>query len=177
MVDMVVEDGTGLSNANSYVTLQEAEDYLSIKSASAFEIWDAELDQENYLMQATRVLDQRAHFTGYKTVSTSALRWPRSGVSDRDGVSLSYDVIPNPIKAATIEIAYHLLSQNIDPSLPTQTSDGQISSIKADVIEIKYVSGTAGPVNHFPLGINSILQGLGSIATGVGSKFGRILRA
>lgn len=177
MVDMVVEDGTGLTNSNSYVTLQEAEDYLSIKSASAFEIWDAEIDQENFLMLATRLLDQRANFQGSKTVQASALRWPRTGVSDRDGISLAYDEVPPAIKAATIEIAYHLLSQNVDPSLPTQKSDGQIASIKADVVEIKYVAGTAGPVNHFPLGLNDIMQGLGSIPTGNGSKFGRILRA
>lgn len=178
MVDMVVEDGTGLSNANSYVTTTEAEDYLSVKSATAFALWDAELEQENYLMWATRLLDQRANFQGSKSVSTSALRWPRTGVRDRDGISLAYDEIPPAIKAAVIEIAFNLVSKAVDPSAPAADPTGALKRVKADVVEVEYVQGSATPgSDYFPFGINEILSGLGSISTGTGSRFGKILKA
>ena len=178
MVDMVVEDGTGLTNANSYVSVQEADDYLSIKSATAYALWDAELEQENYLMWATRLLDQRANFQGRKSESTSALRWPRSGVTDRDGISLAYDEVPPAIKAATIEIAFNLISKGVDPSAPAADPTGALKRVKADVVEVEYVQGSASPgSDYFPAGINEILSGLGSLSTGTGSRFGKILRA
>jgi len=178
-VTFTVEDGTGLPGANSYASLTEASDYLAIKPNSTT-AWEALTtgNKQSYLMWATRLLDQRAVFRGVKTVEDSGLRWPRTGVYDRDGLAVPYDEVPAPIKAATIEIAYHLLSQSVDPSAPSASSGGEIKRLKADVVEIEYVEGTAGNTsNYFPVGVNDILAGLGSLQGGGGSRFGRILKA
>lgn len=180
MVAMVVEDGTGLSNANSYSSVAEADDYLSIKAATLYAVWSAlnTTQKEGYLMWATRLLDQRANYQGSKSVSTSALRWPRTGVTDRDGISLAYDEIPPAIKSATVEIAYNLVSKAVDPSAPAADPTGALKRVKADVVEVEYVEGSASPgSDYFPYGINEILSGLGSISTGTGSRFGKILKA
>jgi hypothetical protein len=177
-VAFVVEDGTGLSNATSYVTVVEARDYISIKPTNAK--WDALADEqvEAYLMWATRLLDQRAFFYGQKAVQSSALRWPRSGVMDRDGISVPYDTIPEPIKAATIEIAFFLCTQSVDPSTGLPQTSGAIKSIKADVVEIVYDDGRYQDPTLFPLGINDLLLGYGSLQTSTtGSSFGRVVRA
>lgn len=181
MVTFVVEDGSGVAFANSYVTLDEADDYLSIKGASA-DAWIALTDEEKeeYLMWATRLLDQRADFEGHLTYTDplQTLRWPRSGVMGRDCISVEIDVIPNPIKAATIEIAWHLFSQQVDPSLGTSTGSGEIKRIKADVLEIEYqVSGDVDTVSPFPKGINAILWPLGSLAITGTSNAVKILKA
>lgn len=178
---MIVEDGTGLTNSNSYASLSEAEDYLTIKGAfgeSWFELGSSE--QEFYLQWSSRLLDQRANFVGSKYVQESALRWPRQGAVDRDGISLPYDEIPVRIKDATIEIAYHLLSKGLDPSgQPTTDSSGKIKKIKADVVEIEYesVKAVSEVAMYFPFGINQLLSPIGSIPSGNGSRFGRILKA
>lgn len=176
MAEILVETGTGIVGANSYVTLDEADDYLSLKPT--YSLWENLEEPENYLMWATRLLDQRAMFRGSKAVPESGLRWPRKGVCDRDGLSVPYDSVPFPIKAAVIEIAFNLVSQSVDPSTPSAAAGGQIKRIKADVLEIEYVEGTATSTsNYFPIGINDILSGLGTLQSTSGSKFGRILRA
>lgn len=174
-MELIVEDGTGLLDATSYVSVNEADDYLSVRPN--YNVWDLAENQEELLMWATRLLDQRTSWQGFKQVEGSALRWPRYGAKDRDGMLVPYDSVPVPVKSATIEIAFHLLTQNVDPSAPISTS-GEIKRVKADVVEVEYFEGTArATTNYFPVGINDILFGLGSISTGTGSKFGRILRA
>jgi hypothetical protein len=176
MADFLVETGTGIVGANSYVTTDEADDYLSVKPN--FSVWEELEEPENYLMWAARLLDQRATFRGSKSVATSGLRWPRVGVCDRDGLAVPYDTIPGAIKEAVIEIAFNLVTQGVDPSVSSASAGGEIKRIKADVVEIEYVEGTArNTTNYFPVGINNILAGLGSLQGGSGSRFGRILRA
>jgi len=177
-VAFVVETGAGLSNATSYVSVEEARDYISIKPANAK--WDDLTDEqvEAFLMWATRLLDQRAFYYGHKAVDSSALRWPRAGVVDRDGVSVPYDTIPEPIKDAVVEIAYFLCTQSIDPSTGLPQTAGAIKSIKADVVEIVYDSGRYQDPTFFPIGLNDLLLGYGSMPTSTtGSSFGRVVRA
>lgn len=183
MPAFVVEDGTGLTNATSYVSVAEADDYLSIRPN--IDDW-TDLDsagKQAQLMWATRLLDQRAVFYGKKTVPASALQWPRTGVIDKNGLLVPYDVVPQPIQDATVEIAFYLLVNSIDPSLPPGgggVAGGAIKSIKADVIEIEYTEGSAASAVtiYFPLGINDILAGLGTLrGAGGGRGFGRVLRS
>lgn len=180
MATFVVEDGTGLPNASSYVTTLEADDYMEVKPESTWASLD-ECSKEQYLMWASRLLDQRVTWVGTKTVVTSGLRWPRSGVVDRDGCTIAINEVPPAVKAATIEVANHLYTQDVDPSAPSNAANaGDIKRIKADVIEIEYMEGTpavAVDKNMFPLGLNQILSGLGVLSgTGGGMNFVRILK-
>jgi hypothetical protein len=174
---LIVEDGTIVPNANSYVTVLELDNYMSVRPTTAeWEDLDTS-DKEAYLRWATRLLDQRATFYGHKTDTTSALRWPRIGVTDRDKAPVPYDIVPRPIKDAVIEIAYYMFSQGVDPSVPLSPG-GEIQRVKLAVIEIEYTEGTqSNTLNYFPVGINDILRGLGTIQMGNGSRFGRILRS
>lgn len=173
----VVETGDALADATSYASVAEADDYLSVRPAITSWTALAPSAKEGYLMWSTRLLDQRATYRGSKYSEAGSLRWPRVGATDCDGVTIAYDEIPDDLKAAVIELAFHLVSQGVDPSVPTTTSSGEIQRIKVDVVEIEYVAGTSSGTNYFPVGINTILRCIGSVKTGNGSKFGRILRA
>jgi hypothetical protein len=176
-VTFTVEDGTGMATSNSYVSVSYADDYLVIRPHTAPWLNLSSTDKEKYLMLATRTLDRRAIFRGEKVVPESALRWPRAGASDCDGVGQAYDTVPDAIKHATVELAYNFVFHDIDPSISVSTG-GAIKRIKADVLEIEYQDGTQNSAgNYLPLGINDILRCLGRISTGNGSSFGRILRA
>lgn len=179
MPDFVVEDGTIVDDASSYISMDDADDYLSVKPNSTAWADVEESTRESYLMWATRLLDQRAFFVGSKTDEDSALRWPRQGVIDRDGLLLASDEIPKGIKDATVEIAYHLFSQSVDPSAPPSTSAAAsgIKKIVAAEVSIEYqdAANLVSNNNLFPGGINRILSPYGSLA-GAGSGFGLIRR-
>jgi len=180
-VTFEVETGDGSETANSYCTVAYADDYISIKSNATAWLALTDADVEKYLMWATRLLDQRASYAGTKVYPAGALEWPRAYVYDRNDLPVCNDCVPKQIKDATVEIAWNLFENDVDPSDSGGTSGsagGAIKRIKADVVEIEYTEGTTGTSGgDFPKGINTILSPLGSLrGGGSGMGFGRILK-
>lgn len=167
----VVEDGTGLPNATSYVSVEDADDILTM-NIHAGPAWDA-LDVENkerLLAWASRYLDERARWYGARTVETSGLRWPRTGVVDRDNARIAPNVIPRQLKAATAEMARYLIEEDRS----TERGQDALTRLKADVIELEFSEGYRLP--KVPEHMQYLIAGLGSIAGGSGIKFARIIR-
>lgn len=102
---LVVEDGTGLSTANSYVTVAEADSYLRLRGRAA--TWDAYSPdlKAGHLVAATDYLDAMSTWRGQILTSTQALGWPRGGAIDKWGRFVVAGTVPRLVKAATIEIA------------------------------------------------------------------------
>jgi hypothetical protein len=171
-VTFEVETGTGSETANSYTTVEYADDYLSIKANSATWLALSDTVVQNYLMWATRLLDQRATYAGTKVYPDAALEWPRNYVYDRNDLAVCNDCVPHEIQDAVVEIAYNLFANDIDPSDSggsAGTAGGAIKRIKADVVEIEYTEGTAATSGgNFPPGLNSILAPLGTLGGGGG---------
>lgn len=165
-----VEDGTGLSNSNSYVSVEYADDYLQA-NMHVWPTWDAlsVAEKEYLLIWATRYLDQRVRWNGVKTVLDSALRWPRTGVRDADGNMIDPNTIPPQLKEATAEMARFLLESDRSAERP---QDG-LESIKVDVIELVFNSEYRLPTA--PEQIRLILSGLGYMV-GNGMSFAPIRR-
>jgi hypothetical protein len=167
----VVEDGTGLSTATSYVSVEDADDIIAM-NIHASQTWGAldTTDKEYLLSWASRYLDERTRWFGYRMSETSGLRWPRYGVVDRDGILLSDSAIPKQLKVATAEMARYLIEED----RTTERSQDALSRIKADVIELEFVEGYRLP--QVPTHMGYLLLGLGSISSGNGIKFKRIIR-
>jgi len=133
MADMIVETGSGLANANSYVTLDDADLYHEMRLHVA--TWTAASDdtKEAALMWATRLLDNLIDWSGYKTSETQALRWPRSFTYDLDGYLIESSIIPDFLKSATAEYARNLIDED-----PTGDNDlAGFKKLKIDVLEIE----------------------------------------
>jgi len=164
-----VEDGSNVAGANSYVTLAYAADYFAVDPSSA--TWEALTDEQKqfYLAWATRLLDQKTEWRGFINEDDQALRWPRKGAADRDYRTVNTNEIPNPVKAATCELAKWLMTN--DPTTGQDTD--YLKRIKVDVIEIEYQDGTSQ--SSYPSIINAILEGIGHFRTG-SRGFGRIVR-
>lgn len=165
----IVETGQGIPNANSYVTVAEADAYLEA-NIHAWTKWSAQdqATKEALLIWATRYLDQRVEWNGTPTGNNS-LRWPREGVKDLDGDWIAGDVIPEQLKWATIELAWNLLTT--DSTAPT--SSAGLERLKVDVIELeftKYYTASA-----LPSSVTALLFGLGFFR-GVGG-FAKIRRS
>jgi hypothetical protein len=150
-VTFVVEDGTGKSDATSYVSVAGADqiilDYgLTWPSGSS----DAYIDEQKEIALniGTRYLDTRFNtkWKGRKNSEDQALAWPRVNVVDSDGWIIDNDVIPSQIEQATVEVAVYFSESG--KAFPDLDDEGTISEkkIKIDVIEIhkKFLGGNAG---------------------------------
>jgi hypothetical protein len=171
MATMIVETGAVVANANSYVSLADADAYFEI-DVNFDATWDALTDtvKEQYLMWATRILDQKVQWKGDKTDEDSALRWPRTGVYDRDGNAIDTDAMPVQLTEAVCELIKYLQTTDVTTS---QGADF-LKSVEVDVIKIEYQNG-AGQSTVPPL-FNQILRGLGYYPTPLSSSFARIVK-
>lgn len=101
------------SSANSYITEVDATAYLTAERLYVT-VWTAATtsQREQALIWATLLIDASFDFDGDKTTSTQALRWPRIGMYDADGLSINYDILPSLLKKATSTYALNLLTTN-----------------------------------------------------------------
>jgi hypothetical protein len=150
--------------------VEDAEDYFAIDpNATAFLALD-DADTEAYLAWASRILDQKTRWRGSKTVETSGLRWPRTGVTDKDGNVVGRNVVPQPVKDATCELARFLMDYN---PAQGQGSDN-LKRIAVDVVEIEYQEGTGQ--YDWPSLISQILRPLGTFSGSGAMGFGKIYK-
>lgn len=117
---LIVEDGTGRSDADSYVALVYAAAYHTAMGNPAWSAADPAV-QESALRRATQYLDTRYRFAGEQLTTAQALAWPR-------------DVAPWPVKRvmdACCELALRALSGPLysdqDASAVTRETVGPIT--------------------------------------------------
>jgi len=99
-------------DANSYVTLADAEAIMEKRLHKSAWTSAADADKITALVWATSILDRSMDWDGSKYDEDSALRWPRSGISDQDGIYIDEDAIPIFLQEATTVFAFYLLSED-----------------------------------------------------------------
>lgn len=104
-----VEDGTGKSNADSYVSAADATTYHAAYGNAA---WAALTDasKEVALRKATRYIDTHYKFRGTKKLSTQALEWPRYDYATDD---IDETWPPLRLKNACCELAFLSLTNDL----------------------------------------------------------------
>lgn len=135
---IMVEDGTGLPDANSYVSVADAEEYatdrgLTFASAST-------LLKEAALIRATTAIDAsyRSQFPGWKADGRGqALEWPRTDAYDRDLNLIPSNEVPIEVVQATIEAAVRELAVP-GSTMPDLERGGAIKSVKAGSVAVEY---------------------------------------
>lgn len=170
---LIVETGSVVTSANSYASLAFADAYFEFDS-NALVPWTALSDEskEQYLQFATRVLDQKVQWKGRKTKETSPLRWPRTGVYDRDNIAVDSDEIPDQLKECVCEMAKYLMSGE-DPTIGQGAE--YIKKVVVDVVEVEYQDGSAQ--TSLPSILRNLLRGLGTYPSALGNMFARIVKA
>ena len=149
--------------------VEEADDILA-QNIHVFPAWNAlpTEDKERLLAWASRYLDDRTRWAGYRAVAASGLRWPRTGVVDRDGRAIGSNEIPHALKVGTAELARHLM---VADRSAERDQDG-LSRLKADAIELEFKDGYILP--KVPEHLRFVLAGLGVVNTGGGVHCKRI---
>lgn len=111
---LIVEDGTGLADADSYISLVDARAYAS-KYGYVLPIDDDEADV--MLRKGTLYVDlYESSFSGSRLNDTQALAWARVNAYKCSGynqIPIASDSIPNEIKCAQV-IAANAYSANVD---------------------------------------------------------------
>lgn len=171
-ITFTVEDGSVVAGANSYVSVAEADDIITVNIHQST-AWLAltNTNKEYLLIWATRTLDAYVDWEGVKTDEDSALRWPRTGVTDRDGNAVGVNEIPEQVKQATALLASSLREKDRSGE---QGKDG-VKRVKADVVEVELDSNYR--IGMLTDDLAFLLKGLGIVNTGSSLGFGQIVRS
>lgn len=101
----VVEDGTGVSNANAYISVAFYRAYFADRGRDV----SAQTDQQvqGFIVRATDFVESRfgQRYQGTRKTLTQALGMPRTGMT-LDGVTLSSDAVPSMFSMGIAEYAF-----------------------------------------------------------------------
>lgn len=134
-VNLIVEDGSGISDSNSYCDLDFALEYCVNHGYTSW-IDMTEDEQKVYLIKGTSFVDNFYEWKGYKRTSAQSLEFPRNGLIDNNRTEILG--IPNNLKKAVIEAAFINLSSEVDNLFVSRDENGAIKRQKVDELEVEY---------------------------------------
>lgn len=133
---LIVEDGTGLSTAESYISVADADTYFAARANAT---WAALLTaaKEAALRAATDYMEGRYGqlWKGARTSETQALSWPRYDVCVH-GFAVASDAVPVPVARACADLA---VRASADDLLADQGA--QVTQETVGPISVSYAPG------------------------------------
>lgn len=133
---IIVEDGSIVANANSYVTEAELTTYATARGVTLT------TDTEVLLIKAMDYIESLS-YKGVKRERDQPLQWPRFNVCV-DGYYLESTTIPEELKNGLMQTAI-AIEENNDP---LQVLPRNVKREKTDVIEVEYFGGNAVDINR-----------------------------
>lgn len=162
------------SNANSYLTVAEAQTYFDSRAPVAG--WENADSQEALVIMATRTLDMllsgsRIYVPGTKgqvgyyrigprwsgapTTTSQPLAWPRTGMYNRNGGAIADNVIPQDLKNATAELAGALGTKDL--LVDDANAVAGISSVRAGSVSVSFDTSVAMVTKMIPDAVIAML--------------------
>jgi hypothetical protein len=166
----VVEDGTGLATATSYVSVADAITYHADRGNTS---WALALTaaQEIALIRATQAVDARGlgRFIGSRLTAEQGLEWPRTDAVDINGFEIDEDEIPSAVKKAVCEGA--LVELGSQGSLqPSSDRGGMITRERVEgAVDISYLPGAPTGTTY-----SAYLEALNPVLSSSGIKVVRV---
>jgi len=146
-MSLITEDGTGLINSESYVSVTDCATYFSNRGITNWATITT-AQQEQALRRATDYMTQayRSKWKGRRVLITQALDWPRVGVvlDDFGGsqgqnnfgsyglFQVLYTIVPIPVVNACCELAFRAAAGELAPDLDRETVSETVGSIKTE---------------------------------------------
>lgn len=148
---MIVEDGTIVANADSYMTVAEFKTYWLGRNDT---VCNDDPSIEASLVISTQYIDDNC-FKGSIVSDAQSLAWPRSKVYDKEGRLIASNVIPQSLKNALAEYAKRQLSESIAPD-PSNSGDVTYQRDKLGSMETEthYQEDSSTTTKKFPLADN-----------------------
>lgn len=127
MATIIVEDGTGKTDANSYASEAELTTYAADRGITI-------TGTNNQLLILAMDYIESQNFKGTKNTKAQALQWPRYGVYI-DNYHVDNDEIPVLLKEAQMEAALSI-DASVDPLANIERS---VKKEKLDTLEVEYM--------------------------------------
>jgi len=140
---LIVEDGTGLSTAESYLSETDADTYWSNRGDATWAAATTAAKEES-LRRATQYLDASFNWIGVIKSTTQALNWPRAAAYDREDRSLA-DQVPTLVEQACAELAKEALSGAL---IATVSRDDRAKRVKAGSVEVEFEGGVSSQKSY-----------------------------
>jgi len=152
---LVVEDGTGLTNANAFLSLADAKAYWDERAMAYSPYTDSVL--EAAIVRATDFLSDHYVWKGFKLKERNdvdgeqSLAWPRDYVIDRNGYDINAFSVPTEIEKATAELALYEAAnpQGLKPIYEPQ--GGVESMVRVGPITVQYDIQRSAPEGARPV--------------------------
>lgn len=145
-ISLIVEDGSCVPNANCYVSLAYADEYMKNTGRKT---WAGltEDEKKSYLINATSYIDRTYSKLGWKGIKkyhrNQSLCFPRVELYDKDGYEV--EGIPEELKKAVCEASFISTTTSL---FSVNSASGEVKRKKADALEVEYFS-TSESANNF----------------------------
>lgn len=165
---LIVEDGTGRADAESYASLAEADAYHEAMGSASWPAATAP-EREIALRKATAYVEAGYTWRGVRTTSRQALSWPRGDVCV-DGVAVPSDQVPVRLKRAVFELALKALTSDLMPDVAPEV----VTAESVGPVSTSYGAARNGGLTRFSL-VDAMLRDL-VLSGGAGGSV-RVVRA
>lgn len=140
---LIVEDGTGLTDAEAYISVADADTYFAARGNAAWSALD-EAGKEAALRLGFdymgAVYGQR--WKGCRVSATQAGDWPRDGVCV-DGYELPDDEVPLQVARANAELAVRASAGSL-----LEDQGAQVKSEQVGPIAVSYMDGARQAIKY-----------------------------
>lgn len=156
----IPEDGTGISTANSFVSVADADSFFGSLGNTAWSALSLS-EKQAALLEATSFIQSKYTGTWIGSIfkTDQGLDWPRTGAYDKEGRELSG--VPKKLVEAVCRLALDASQSSL---MEAQERGGRVVMEKVGPITTEYAndapSGTTYPY------INVLLNGLTSYSSG-----------
>ena len=132
-MSIIVEDGTGLATAETYISVADADTYFSNRGVTDWASLSTAVKEQSLRKSTDDMIGRyRNRWQGVRLSETQALDWPRQGVVV-DSWSVPSDEVPTEVARACAQLALKANTEVLSPDL----EQGKIKE-KVDVIEVEY---------------------------------------
>lgn len=131
---LTIEDGTGKSNADSYLSLADLKTWATSRGRTAVDDSDDDV-LEAKLREATEYIDAQFRFKGSRLKATQSLEWPRAGVNDWGGLAVTG--VPLRVRNACADLACRALSESL---FQDAARGGKVVSESVGAISVTYAA-------------------------------------
>ena len=163
-VNLIVEDGSGLPNANSYCDLDFALEYCTNKGYTSW-LSLSENEQKVFIIRGTEFIDNFFNWKGRKGKGSQALSFPRLDLYDDDHYLICG--IPDKLKKACLEAAFLNSTSGADTLFTTKDENGAIKRQKVDSLEVEYFSNQQNETNTNAVDYTTIYDILNKLLKGL----------
>lgn len=159
---IVVEDGTIRQDANTYVSVVDADAYFSNSHDTAWAALSV-AEKERFLILGADFVNnsQMYQYSGAKQTGAQPMAWPRTGASYHPGgPDVPQGVVPVEIVRANMEAARLAMLGNLPVTPDLGAGSNEVRKEKVDVVEIEYFHSlenrATGGGSVQPIGLDAI---------------------